>query len=148
MAKGYGNLLTGAFDGSVIPAKKLDGRRVQAKVRSYREIFDLSTATVAKNVGDTNVVCERPAGTAHKGGKIVVSATLGATTIAVGTAANPGKYLAAQTITTPNVAVAFNNAAALAEDPLSAVEEVIITVGAAALPGAGLIVVDFDTTAR
>ncbi|NIJ34335.1 hypothetical protein [Sphingomonas oligoaromativorans] len=148
MAKGYGNLLAGVFDGTVLPAKKADGRRVNAKVRCYREIFDLATATVAKNVGDTNVVCRRPAGGAFKGGSITVSVTLGATTVSLGTVGNPTKYLAATTITTPNSPITFGTAAARAEDPLVDEEEVILTWGAAAPPGAGFVIVDLDTLAR
>lgn len=148
MAKGYGNLLLGVFDGSVLPAKKADGRRVNAKIRTSREIFDLSLASVAKNIGDINTIAMRPAGSAFKGGSITVSATLGAATISIGTAANPTKYMAAQTFTNVDTPVGFGTAAAKAADPLTDTEEVIMTIAAAALPGAGLVVIDFDTTAR
>lgn len=148
MALGYGNLNAGVYDGTVLPAKKADGIRVGAKVRTYREIFDLASATVARNVGDTNLICRRPKASAFRAGSIIVTATLGSSTLAIGSAAVPAKYAAAATYTVVDTPTGFGKGAARAEDPLADYEDVFFTVGAANLPNAGLIIVDYETLAR
>lgn len=148
MANGYGNIRAGIFDGTVIPASHADGQRDNAKMRRHREIFDLSKATVARNVGDTNFICRRPKSTAFAGGKVTVSATLATSTISVGTLAVPAKYSALTAYTSIDTPVSFGKAAAVAEDPLTDYEDVYLTNAVAPLPAAGLIIIDFDTIAR
>jgi hypothetical protein len=61
MAQGYSAEATGVLDGTTNPAGKFDGRVVNAKLRASRATLDLSLAAVAKNSGDTNVLCPLPA---------------------------------------------------------------------------------------
>jgi hypothetical protein len=67
------------------------------------------------------------------------SATLGSSTLAVGVQGTAGKYRAAATLTAPSLAPVV----AAGRAKLAAQEEVIITIGAASLPGSGSLLVEF-----
>lgn len=96
---------------------------------------------------DTIVLFKIPPGRRFGGGRIVSSVSLGTATVAIGTAADTGKYRAAATFTAVDTPTPFGKAAAYAADELKGEETVILTVANASLPntaGARL-VVDFDT---
>jgi hypothetical protein len=149
MAQGVSAEMAGVLDGSVLPASKADGRVIGAKVRRYRATFDLSSASVKRANGDTNVCFRRPAGSSFGYGLLNASVTMGANaTIAIGTAGDPGKYRAAATFTAAAPTL-FGKSSAVDDVPLAAEEDVIITVGHAdGLPAAGILTVDFYVSAR
>lgn len=64
------------------------------------------------------------------------SATLGSSTVAIGNATTAGKYRAAATLTVAD-AWSFSAVNAAVGEELTADEDVLLTIGAAALPGSG-----------
>ena len=124
---------------NTVPARKVDGSKWGARLRRYRATINLA----AQGIGDDVVLFRVPAGSLFAFGVLNASATLGITaTIAIGIAGAAGKYRAAATFTTPNAPTPFGANAAVAADALPADEDVVLTVAAAALPGAGALVVD------
>jgi hypothetical protein len=102
------------------------------KKRVNLEIFNFaSDAQGAYNVGALI-----PRGARITSIKIMSSVTLGTSTIALGIAGTAGKYRAAATYTTPDVWTELGAASALM-DELAAEEQLILTVGVAALPASG-----------
>lgn len=149
MAQGYSYELEGVSDGSLIPPKLLDGRLAGGRVRGYLATFDLSRAANKKVNGDTNVCF-----TIKKGEKPFMlgtsgSVTMGATsTIAIGNATTAGKYRAAAVHTATTGLALSMLSTALDDDPLTADEEVLITIGAADLPASGIFQVLILTLGR
>ena len=124
---------------NTIPARKVDGSKWGARMRRYRATVILA----AQGIGDDVVLFRVPAGSLFAFGVLNTSATLGGVaTIAIGITGTTGKYRAAATFTTPNVPTTFGVNAAVAAGALAADEDVRLTVAAAALPGAGTLVVD------
>jgi uncharacterized membrane protein YkgB len=148
MAQGYSSELVGVLDGTQAPAKKADGRVYQAKPRRFRASFNLAASTTAKAIGDTNVIAEIPEGYSFSHATLVATVGLAAATIAIGTVAVPDKYLAAVTVPTADTSVSGGKAAARAAEPLAIKDVVIMTIGAAALPNAGTLVIDLFATGR
>jgi hypothetical protein len=148
MAQGYSAETLGVLDGTLNPAAKTDGRLEGARMRSYRAVLDLSQATVAKNNGDTNVLCRLPRGQRVIKGIITSSVSLATATVAIGNAGTPGKYRAAAVFTATDTPTAFGVATSLDDAPLTAFEDVIMTIGTAALPGAGIVVIELLTSGR
>lgn len=85
-----------------------------------------------------------PAGATFAFGKLTTSVSLGTSTIAIGTTGATAKYRAAATFTAVDTPTDFGIATQIgAADPaLSADEPVLLTIGAAALPASGTLVVD------
>lgn len=149
MAQGFAAEVTGVLDGTLTPPGKLDGRISGGRVRMRRATLDLSLAGVAKNSGDTNVLCRIPAGEAFLFGILNPSVGLGAAaTVAIGNATTAGKYRAAAIQNTAEAKELFGLASAMDDAPLAAYEDVLMTIAAAALPGAGIISVLIFTTGR
>ncbi|HEV2746415.1 MAG TPA: hypothetical protein VGW34_03845 [Allosphingosinicella sp.] len=149
MAQGVSAEFAGVLDGSVLPAAMADGRVIGARVRCYVATFDLALAAVAKADGDTNVCFRFPKGARPMFGYLLSSATMGAAaTIAVGKAGAAGKYRAAAVHTAANAPQLFMVSAAAAAAPLAEYEDVLITIGGAALPGAGTLQVFMFASAR
>jgi hypothetical protein len=69
-------------------------------------------------------------------GVITASATLGSATISIGTAASAAKYRAAAVFTSVNTPTLFGTAAG-SLSALTAAEQILVTVGTAALPASG-----------
>lgn len=110
-----------------------------ARKRTYR-----STVTLAAQAsGDTIVLANIPAGYTFAGGKLVTDTSLGSATLAIGTAASAAYFKAAGTQTGTDAPASFGKAAAFAEVSPDA-RQVIATVGAAALPASGTLVIDMD----
>lgn len=148
MATGYSAEMVGVIDGTLNPPAQADGRVIGARLRSFRASFDLSLATVKKVSGDINVCFRIPSGYRPMFFIVNASVTMGATsTIALGIAGTPGKYRAAATKTTtvPDIVMP-----ATVEDdvPLAATEEIIMTIGAADLPAAGILVIEAICSGR
>lgn len=111
-----------------------------ARVKRMRGTFTLASQATT----DTLVVGNLPCGATFAYGVITASATLGTSTIAIGTSASTGKYRAAATFTAVDTPTMFGPAAVVgAADPaLAADEQVIVTIATAALPSSGTLVID------
>lgn len=137
MAKLYTQEATGAY--GVTPPTKAPASVVQTPIKRIRGVY---VSTGANNAaGDTIVIGRLPIGAVFDHGRINPSVSSNTTTIAIGTAATPAKYKAAATVTTPDSPNGYGLAAQVSAQPLAAEEEVIATLGVAALP-AGTYVFD------
>lgn len=135
MAKIYAGLLAGYGALPVIPPEA--GQGVNAYVRVFRQVITLA----AQPTTDTQVIARVPNGYLVLGHRVVSSVSLGASTIAIGTVATPAKYKAAAVFTAVDTPTDYLLASIAGGVPLTADEEQILTVGVAALPGAGTLVI-------
>lgn len=134
MAETYANEVAGL---GTIPTTKSSGAVQGGRLRRFR-----ATVTMAAQAsGDTIVLAQVPAGHVFAYGVLNASATLGTSTLAIGTDAAAGKYRAAATFTAAAPTL-YGASTAVDDDPLTAEEEVIATIGVAALPGSGTLIVD------
>ena len=142
MAQTYADEVSGQFG---TPASKSSGGLQGGRSRRFRATVGMDGQAIA----DTVVLANVPAGYAFSHGVITASATLGATaTIAVGNATTAGAYRAAATFTAANTPTLFGLAAAVKADAYTSNEQVILTVGAAALPDStGYFIVDMHFSA-
>lgn len=99
-------------------------------------VFAETVTYAAQANGDTIAVARLPKGAVFLHGVLTASVTAGTATIAIGTAAAAGKYRAAATFTAVNTPTLFGVNTGQ-HSALTVEEEVIITVGTAALPGSG-----------
>jgi hypothetical protein len=148
MAQGYSAEATGVLDGTTNPAGKFDGRVVNAKLRASRATLDLSLAAVAKNSGDTNVLFRLPRGARPQKFAVNSSVSLGTATISIGNGSDAVKYKAAAVHTTTDSPISYMKAGAQDDAPLTDYEDVLLTIGTAALPGAGILVIECVYSAR
>ncbi|CAD7335163.1 hypothetical protein FIM10_01835 [Sphingomonadales bacterium 56] len=134
----------GVADGTSVPAKKLNGALVGAKIRSIRA----TKQVLADASTDRVYLGQLPIGATVKEILLVTDTSLGTATIAVGTTAAPAKYVAARTFTAPLDAPTSIGPKASAWDdaPLPAVEDLWLTVGAAAMPGSAIVGVEIRYT--
>lgn len=109
-----------------------------ARLRRFRATVNLT----AQASGDTVVLGDIPAGFVFAGGEITASVSLATATIAVGNASSAGKYRAAAVYTAVDTPTPFGTTAGISGAVSTAVERILLTVGTAALPGAGTAVVD------
>jgi hypothetical protein len=105
---------------------------VGGRLRIFNEKITLSGQTTA----DTIQVAKLPRGARVLFGVLVCSVSLGSSTVAIGVSGTAGKYRAAGTFTTADTPTLFGVATNVGE-PLATEEIVVITIGAATLPGAG-----------
>lgn len=119
------------------PPSLAAGALVGGNLRRYRAKITLASQAS----GDTITLAKVPAGAAFAYGVLSASASLSSSTISIGTAASSAKYRA-DAVHTATVPTFFGVAAAVAADPLTAEETVILTIGTAALPSSGTLVVD------
>lgn len=112
----------------------------QARLKRLRGTFTMASQATT----DTLVVGNLPAGATFAYGVINASATLGTSTVAIGTSGSTGKYRAAATFTTADTPTLFGVATqeGAADPALTAEEQVIVTIATAALPASGTFVVD------
>lgn len=137
MAQTYSTELAGID--SVPPVKPSAISAYGARLKRFRATITMA----AQPAADTIVLADLPAGYTFAYGVLTASATLGAATLAIGTATTPAKYRAAATFTTADTPTLFGTAAAgAAQAALTATERVIATIAAAALPGSGTLVID------
>lgn len=135
MAETYSTEVSTQYD---IPAGKSNGGVVGGRMRRFRASITLASQAS----GDTIVLANVPAGHSFAYGVLTASATLGSATVAIGNDTTAGKYRAAAAFTSANTPTNFGLASAVAGDASTAEEEVILTVGTAALPSSGTLVVD------
>lgn len=121
------------------------GMNRNAAIRSFRSTFDTSSAP--STVSDTLSL-----GTFREGGRIrafdiSASVDMSAASIAIGTAADPDKYLPAGAL--PNATsqrrVVLPNAAGI--EALADSEELIVTISGATIPS-GLLMIDAEVAQR
>jgi hypothetical protein len=91
---------------------------------------------------DTIEVARLPKGAIPLYGVIETDTSLGTSTVAIGISGDTGKYRAAGTFTATDAPTLFGVAAAVGQS-LAAEETVFISIGTAALPGAGTLRVMF-----
>lgn len=108
--------------------------------------YRASIALAAQAIGDTVVLANVPPGMVFAYGVVNTDTSLGLATLAVGNASSAAKYRAAATFTATNTPTLFGANAAVGAAASSATEQVIATVGAAALPASGNLVVDLYFT--
>lgn len=143
MAKAIPNELKGVMDGSM--QDKASGILRSAGIRNDRNTFN---ATVeATTTGDTLSLGKARAGQRTMAFEIEASTNMSAASIAIGTADDPDKYLAAAPL--PNAATTRRKvlAAAAGFDAITAEEEIIVTISGATIPN-GMLVIERQYTQR
>lgn len=134
MANTYASEVSGL---GTIPETNANGAVQGGRLRRFR-----ATITLASQAdGDTVTLARVPAGYAFAYGIINASATLGSSTVAIGTASSAGKYRASAVFTAAAPTL-FGVVGAVDDAPLSNAETVILTNTTAALPSSGTLVVD------
>lgn len=130
------------------PSIAADGSVVGGRLRRYRATITLA----AQASGDTIVLNEIPAGAVFAYGVLNASATLGTSTISIGTWTNADVvidadiYRTAATFTTANAPTFFGNNIGVTDDAFTASTLVKLTIATAALPASGTLVVDLYYT--
>lgn len=109
-----------------------------ARLHRYRASITLASQAS----GDTIVLANIPAGQCFAGGDLVTDTSLGTATVSIGNASSAAKYRAAAVFTATDTPTQFGKAAAVAAAPSTSQEQVLLTVGTAALPSSGQLVVD------
>ncbi len=111
----------------------------QGRLKRMRATFTLNTQTTS----DTLVLGNLPAGATFAFGLITQTVTFGATaTIAIGISGTTGKYRAAAVSTAVDTPTLFGITSAVSGSPVSAEEQVFVTIAAASLPASGTLVID------
>ena len=143
MAKAIPNELKNVMDGTL--QDKASGILRCAGIRNDRNTFN--TAAEATTTNDTLSLGKARAGQRTKAFEIEASNNMSAASIAIGTAADPDKYLAAAAL--PNAATARRKvlAAAAGFDAITEEEEIIVTISGAAIPD-GTLVIEREYTQR
>jgi hypothetical protein len=121
-----------------VPAKMANGAVHQGRTRRVRCTVNLAS----QGTSDTIVLCKLNAGMAFAFGVLTADTSLGSSTVAIGITGTTGKYRAAATFTATNTPTLFGLAGTIDDAPLTGDETVFITIGAAALPASGILVVD------
>lgn len=120
------------------PVAKVEGNIQGAKYRTFRATIALASQAIA----DTIVLAKVRPGYRFSHGLIASDTSLGTATLSIGTAASAAKHRAAAVFTTTDTPTPFGKVAAINEARLTAEETVIATVGTAALPAAGTLVIE------
>lgn len=125
--------LVGVTDGTLVPPRQADGREVGAFVR--RSVFSKVTGTEWA-VGNTIPLGKKPAGHKVTSVRLVTGTSLGTSTIDVGIAGSAKKYVDAATLTTTNRVTEIGVAATAMDADPPGEEDLIATVGVAAIAAA------------
>jgi len=118
------------------------------RLRVVREYITLASQAS----GDTIQLPDLPAGLKFAFGMVHTDTSLSTATISIGPAATPAKYRAAATLTATDTPTPFGKvsakipAADASGGALTAAETNLVTVGTAALPASGNLVVEFYGT--
>lgn len=138
MADSYADTFVGVNDGTAVPALQADGRRVGAERRVISAVITLA----GQASGTTIFIGRRPRGSTYLGHRALTDTSLGTATIAIGTKASATKYKAAATFTSTDTPTDFVKTAQVAAAPLADYEDLWLTVGTAALPVGGTLIID------
>ena len=123
---------------NTVPARRADGSVWTAKLRRFRATVALS----GQGNGDDVVLFRVPAGSVFAYGVLNTSISLGTSTLAVGVSGTTNRYRNAGDLTVPDTPTLFGNTAEVSGAGLATDIDVLLTIGAAALPGSGTLVVD------
>jgi len=137
MATTYASEVSGVLDGTE-PADKADGALQGGRLIRYRATITLAS----QGIGDVVVLAKPRIGQVFAGGRITSSVSLGTATVSIGPASSVAAYRADAVHTAVDVPTAFGKASAISSAAISSEENIILTVGTAALPAAGTLVVD------
>lgn len=122
------------------PVAQSDGAVVSGHVRIRREVINLASQAVI-TTSDTIPVAYADPGDVFLFGTLTANATMGATaTLAIGIVGTTGKYRTAAVFTATETPTLFGNTAA--NTKLTAAETISITIAAASLPAAGILIID------
>lgn len=147
MADLYSDDVTGVLDGTAPPGMA-NGSHHHATLYRMRAKVTLAGQGTSDNI----LLGKLPPGAVFAFGVLTASATLGASaTLAIGlnkVHASNGDYRAAAVFTSADTPTKFGKAAAAAAAALTAETPVYATVGVAALPSSGTLVVDIYYSRR
>lgn len=104
--------------------------------------YRASITLASQASGDTIVLADIPAGMVFAGGIITTDTSLGTSTLSIGPSGTAAKYRAASTFTATDTPTNFGKASAIGGSASTAGERVLATVGTAALPSSGNLVLD------
>ena len=135
MAELYATQMTKVNAGTTPDPGFVDGTRRQ---------FIESLTYAAQGTTDTVAIARLPKGAIVTGGRIMTSVTTATATMAIGITGTTGKYRAAAAFTTTDTWEELGIDTTTFNVALTAEEEVIITIGTAALPASGTLLVQFD----
>jgi hypothetical protein len=136
MAQTYATEVSGVDSSPAVRPSSFAGHG--AHLLRYR-----ATITLASQAsGDTIVLADIPAGLVPAYGVLNADTSLGTATLSIGNASTPAKYRAAATFTATDTPTPFGKAGAVDDAALTASERVIATIGTAALPASGILVID------
>src|SRR5262245_31936282 len=107
-----------------------------ADVGGRLRVFNEKIVLAGQTTADTIQVAKLPRGARVLYGILVSTVSLGSSTIAIGVSGTAGKYRAATAFASADTPTLFGVASSVGE-PLANEETVIITIGAATLPGSG-----------
>ena len=143
MATYLSNELAGTTDGlttvNPVVGFKQRGTVSGGRVKRYRASISLK----GQLSGDLIQLCTLPVGTTFMLGVITGSVSLGSSTLGIGPVTAPTKYRGQSGgLTAVETPALFNASAVAAADPSMAEEIVYATIGGAALPGSGTLVID------
>lgn len=137
MATTYATEVSSVLDGT-LPAEKSDGAVHGARLMRRR-----ATITLASQAdGDVIVLAEKKPGEHFAYGVITTDTSLGTATVKVGPESSDAAYRAAADFTATNTPTLFGPAAAISSEPATDGENIVATVGTAALPASGTLVID------
>ena len=128
--------LYGTYTGArtTTPASQIDGGVQGARVRVYREKITLASQTTS----DTITIAFPSIRESFLFGTHTTGTSLGSSTVAVGVSGTVNKYKVAAVFTTTLTPTLWGAVAAITDlDPLTAGQEVYITIAAATMPSSG-----------
>jgi hypothetical protein len=134
MADFYALEQVGGPDGTQAPPKKLDGRMVGAKDRVIRATKPTGQALAS---GDRLYLGKLPIGSMVRGFSVNSDTSFGTSTLSIGTTATPALYVNGKTMTATDTPTSVGpKASAAIAAPLSADQDIWLTVGTATIAGA------------
>lgn len=137
MARTYSDETTGKL--GVRGGEKIVANAYNSKLKRLRATIQYD----GQASGDDIVLGDLPVGAVFAYGMLSASESAGTTTIAIGKDGATTKYRAAAVFTSVDTPTLFGKASAIDDAPSTAVERLIATLGAAALPNTtGFLVID------
>lgn len=138
MAETYSTELEGALNATTLPSTKAEGNVYEARARNYRS----SIVFAAQGIADTIVLAKPPAGSVFSHGVVTTDTTLATATVSIGTTDDPDGYRVDAVLTATDVPEVIGTIAGIQEGALDGQTEVKLTIGTAALPASGNMVID------
>lgn len=143
MADRYVAEQVGVSDGTKIPADQADGRVVDGIKRS---IIGTKVTGVAWAIADRIMLGTVPAGRKVVGIRCTTDTSFATATLSIGNSTTANKYVNAATLTATNVPTMLGpQATAMDDAPLSAEEDIWLTVGVAAIAAGTIATFEIET---